>query len=168
MVAHAMALVGQKGKGTPPYAKRSRTSGAIYRPSSRLSVYPSDAAGHIDNIMQHAARMAAYYAPAAAGQPKNVNESVEQYLKWTEVVLVTAGKLIPYQRPTYRSVEVRDGREHDQRRRIFDNPREELGRMIVGAVLAVQAKTAEPVEPKPVEPDEPTPPAVDNGDGVIS
>jgi hypothetical protein len=109
-----------------------------------------------------------------------------------QVVLATAGKLIPYQRPTYRSVEVRDGRESEQRRRIFDNPREELGRMIVGAVLAVQAKEPiEPVEPAPsgkcvaeamgrprctvqcenprdctatVEPVR----AVDNGDGVIS
>jgi predicted metal-dependent phosphoesterase TrpH len=86
-------------------------------PPKPISVEEADAAGHIDNIMQHAARMAASYAPAAPGQPANKNESVELYLKWTEIVLVTAGKLIPYQRPTYRSVEVRDERANEQRLR---------------------------------------------------
>jgi hypothetical protein len=105
-------------------------------------------------------------------------KTVDDYLLWANLVLRTAALLLPYQRPTYRSIEVRTERLEDDRRRVFDNPREELGRMIIGAVLAVQARmgaapdaagTPEDRQMTPAEAsNDATPAPVDNGDGVLS
>jgi hypothetical protein len=67
-------------------------------------------------------------------------KTLDDYMRWTNVVLRVAAMLLPYERPTYRSIEVRTDHIEGDRRRMFDNPREELNRLILGAVLTVQAR----------------------------
>jgi hypothetical protein len=97
-------------------------------------------------------------------------------MRWMNVVLRTAAMLLPYQRPTYRSIEVHTDKGIEERQtRYIGDPAERLAQIVVGAILAqpdvVMPATAGPPPSKASTDTETgaTPaPAVDNGDGVIS
>jgi hypothetical protein len=110
--------------------------------------------------------------------PGNVSPAAvrDEFSYWMNVVLRTAAMLLPYQRPTYRSIEVRTEHGIEQRQtRYIGDPAERLAQIVVGAILAqpdVPASVNTGAEAVNSSSDagapEPAPAPVDNGDGVIS
>jgi hypothetical protein len=61
---------------------------------------------------------------------------VANYLKWANVVLRVASLLLPYQRPTYRSIEVRTDRGIEERAtRFIGDPREEIAQLVIDVMI---------------------------------
>jgi hypothetical protein len=111
--------------------------------------------------------------------PENVSPKAirDEFSFWMNVVLRTAAMLLPYQRPTYRSIEVHTDRGlEEQRTRYVGDPAERLVQIVVGAIRAQPDAVVPTTRPQnapadadvtttgPQAPAEP----VDNGDGVIS
>jgi hypothetical protein len=92
-----------------------------------------------DDIMQHAGRemrkaRALMEHPAEGTSPAAVRDD---YLQWANVVLRVAAMLLPYQRPTYRSIEVRTDKGLEERAtRFIGDPAERLAQIVVGAIIA--------------------------------
>jgi hypothetical protein len=76
--------------------------------------------------MQHAGQMMRAYRALLGKNTAPEQKTLDDYMRWTNVVLRVAAMLLPYQRPTYRSIEVRTDHIDGDRRRLFDNLREEL------------------------------------------
>jgi hypothetical protein len=132
-----------------------------------------DAAEQANDIMQHAGQMMRAYRELMGKSTAPEQKTIDDYMRWANVVLRVASMLLPYQRPTYRSIEVRTDRVEDDRRRILDDPREELNRLIMSAALTVRGRmdaagTSPAQSSTNAETDAvPTAP-VDNGDGILS
>jgi len=103
-----------------------------------------DAAAQANDIMQHAGQMMRAYRALIDNTAAPQQSIADNYMRWANVVLRVASMLLPYQRPTYRSIEIRDERGAEDRRRIFDDPRQEFNRLIIGAVAAVRARMDAP------------------------
>jgi hypothetical protein len=136
-----------------------------------------DAAAQADDIMQHAGQMARAFRALIGKEDAPQQATVDAYLQWANVVLRTAALLLPYQRPTYRSIEVRTDKGIEERQtRYIGDPAERLAQIVVGAIIAQPDAVVPTTRPqdapadagvattKPQAPAEP----VDNGDGVIS
>jgi hypothetical protein len=159
-------------------AEIKNTLPAIIPPKRLVDADDKDAAAQADDIMQHAGREMRK-ARALMDEPAEgacVAALRDDYLQWANVVLRVASLLLPYQRPTYRSIEVRTDRGlEEQRTRYVGDPAERLAQIVVGAILA----QPDAVAPQPVKTEAEAvnnhaeagtapAPAVDNGDGVIS
>jgi hypothetical protein len=149
-------------------------------PKRLVDLDDKDAAAQADHIMQFAGRMMRKAQALLEDPPENVSPTAvrDEFMQWMNVVMRAAGMLLPYQRPTYRSIEVRTDRGLEERQtRYIGDPAERLAQIVVGAIRAQPdatiapsgatngAKNATSDAPDGAEaPPEP----VDNGDGVIS
>jgi hypothetical protein len=100
---------------------------------------------------------------------------MDDYLMWANVVLRTAALLLPYQRPTYRSIEVHDKGIEERATRFVGDPAERLAQIVTSAIIAQPDAAVAPADRQMTSSDSTdaetaaTPPEpVDNGDGVIS
>src|SRR5262249_23039146 len=130
--AAAVAAEGaRKGAGRPPgsHGKNktlrdrvedlSRTLPVVIPPKPIIDADEKDAAAQANEIMQHAGKMAQLYRGALlAKESSPPQKALDEYMHWVNVVLRIAAMLLPYQRPTYRSIEIRDERGAEDRRRI--------------------------------------------------
>jgi hypothetical protein len=147
---------------------------AVIPPKPLVDGDERDAAAQADDIMQHAGQMARAFRALIGKEDAPQQATVDAYLQWANVVLRTAALLLPYQRPTYRSIEVRTDHGIEKRKtRYIGDPAERLAQIVVGAIIAQPDAVATPATPQEpasatsgeaAEAIEP----VDNGDGVIS
>jgi hypothetical protein len=153
---------------------------AVIPPKPLVDGDERDAAAQADDIMQHAGQMARAFRALIGKEDAPQQATVDAYLQWANVVLRTAALLLPYQRPTYRSIEVRTDKGIEERAsrfgRFVGDPAERLAQIVVGAIIAQPDAVVPTTRPqdapadagvattKPQAPAEP----VDNGDGVIS
>jgi hypothetical protein len=69
----------------------------------------------------------------------------DDFMAWMNVVLRTAAMLLPYQRPTYRSIEVHTDKGIEERQtRYIGDPAERLAQIVVGAIIAQPDAVATP------------------------
>jgi hypothetical protein len=150
---------------------------AVIPPKPLVDGDERDAAAQADDIMQHAGQMVRAYRELMGKDTAPQQATVDAYLQWANVVLRTAALLLPYQRPTYRSIEVRTDKGLEERAtRFIGDPAERLAQIVVGGIIAQPEDVVVPNTagtPSQASSDAPdaarTPPEpVDNGDGVIS
>ena len=160
---------------------------AVIPPKRLVDLDDKDAAAQADYIMQFAGRMMRKAQALLEDTPENMSPAVvrDEFLQWMNVVMRAASMLLPYQRPTYRSIEVRTDKGIEARAtRFIGDPAERLAQIVVGAILAqpdvvvpnsknpgagaessmmaAEGRTGDSNSPTgAIEP-------VDNGDGVIS
>jgi hypothetical protein len=147
---------------------------AVIPPKPLVDGEERDAAAQADDIMQHAGQMVRAYRELMGKDTAPQQATVDAYLQWANVVLRTAALLLPYQRPTYRSIEVRTDKGIKARRFIGD-PAERLAQIITSAIIAqpdaavapAGQMTSSDTSTDAATGDTPAEP-VDNGDGVIS
>jgi hypothetical protein len=99
----------------------------------------SPSRGHPDDIMQFAGQQMRKAKALLEDTPPDVSPAAvrDEFSFWMNVVLRTAAMLLPYQRPTYRSIEVRTDRGlEEQRTRYVGDPAERLVQIVVGAIRA--------------------------------
>jgi hypothetical protein len=149
---------------------------AIIPPKPIVDADEKDAAEQANEIMQHAGQMVRAYRELMGKSTAPDQKTLDDYMRWSNVVLRVASMLLPYQRPTYRSIEVRTDKGIEERQtRYIGDPAERLAQIVVGAILAtpeagnsaehaVQTADLHRTEPATEPANEP----VDNGDGVIS
>jgi hypothetical protein len=153
-------------------------------PKRLVNLDDKDAAAQADEVMQFAGRMMRKAKALLEDTPPNVSPAAvrDEFMVWMNIVMRAASMLLPYQRPTYRSIEVRTDRGlEEQRTRHVGDPAERLVQIVVGAIRAQPDAVAPERQMTPSKapngaPDADTPdadcapdaPAVDNGDGVIS
>jgi hypothetical protein len=153
---------------------------AVIPPKPIIDADERDAAEQINEIMQHAGQVARAFRELMKDPDAPPQKTMDDYLMWANVVLRTAALLLPYQRPTYRSIEVRTDKGIEERAsrfgRFVGDPAERLAQIVVGAIIAQPDAVVPTTRPqdapadagvattKPQAPAEP----VDNGDGVIS
>jgi hypothetical protein len=147
---------------------------AVIPPKPIIDADERDAAEQINEIMQHAGQVARAFRELMKDPDAPPQKTMDDYLMWANVVLRTAALLLPYQRPTYRSIEVRTDKGLEERAtRYIGDPAERLAQIVVGAIIAQPDATA-PVKKDAEAPNSPSDAAaapaepVDNGDGVIS
>jgi hypothetical protein len=149
---------------------------AVIPPKPLVDGDERDAAAQADDIMQHAGQMARAFRALIGKEDAPQQATVDAYLQWANVVLRTAALLLPYQRPTYRSIEVRTDKGIEERAsRFVGDPAERLAQIVTSAIIAQPDAVVPPSAAATKEncadgPDAArTPPEpVDNGDGVIS
>jgi hypothetical protein len=98
-----------------------------------------DAAAQADDIMQFAGRQMRKAKALLEDTPSNVSPAAarDEFMVWMNIVMRAASMLLPYQRPTYRSIEVRTDRGLEERQtRHIGDPAERLAQIVVGAILA--------------------------------
>jgi hypothetical protein len=128
--------------------------------------------------MQHAGQVARAFRELMKDPDAPPQKTMDDYLMWANVVLRTAALLLPYQRPTYRSIEVRTDKGIEERAsrfgRFVGDPAERLAQIVTSAIIAQPDAVVPPSAAATKEncadgPDAArTPPEpVDNGDGVI-
>jgi hypothetical protein len=148
---------------------------AVIPPKPLVDGDERDAAEQINEIMQHAGQVARAFRELMKDPDAPPRKTMENYLMWANVVLRTAALLLPYQRPTYRSIEVRTDKRIEARRFIGD-PAERLAQIITSAITAQPDAAVAPADRQMTSSDTSTdaetaatpPEPVDNGDGVIS
>jgi hypothetical protein len=124
--------------------------------------------------MQHAGQMARAFRALIGKEDAPPTETIDNYMKWANVVLRVASMLLPYQRPAYRSIEVHTDKGVEERAtRFVGDPAERLAQIVVGAIIAQPDVVVPPTRPQDAPADaggattEPQAAAepVDNGDG---
>jgi hypothetical protein len=111
----------------------------VIQPKRLVDTDDKDAAAQADHLMQFAGREMRKAQALLAGPPKDSPVGVlrDEFMMWANLVLRTASILLPYQRPTYRSIEVRTDRGLEERQtRYIGDPAERLAQIVVGAILA--------------------------------
>jgi hypothetical protein len=149
---------------------------AVIPPKPLVDGDERDAAAQADDIMQHAGQMARAFRALIGKEDAPQQATVDAYLQWANVVLRTAALLLPYQRPTYRSIEVRTDKGIEERAsRFVGDPAERLAQIVTSAIIAQPDAAVAPADRQMTSSDSTdaetaaTPPEpVDNGDGVIS
>jgi hypothetical protein len=87
--------------------------------------------------MQHAGQMAQAYRKLMGKDAAPQQKTLDDYLQWANLVLRTAALLLPYQRPTYRSIEVHTDKGIEERQtRYIGDPAERLAQIVTGAIIA--------------------------------
>jgi hypothetical protein len=92
--------------------------------------------------MQHAGQVMRAFRQLIGKENAPPNATVDEYMRWMNVVLRAAGMLPPCQRPTYRSIEatyrsieVRTDHGIEERKtRYIGDPAEGLAQIVVGAI----------------------------------
>jgi hypothetical protein len=108
-------------------------------PKRLVSLDDKDAAAQADEVMQFAGRMMRKAKALLEDTPPNVSPAAvrDEFMVWMNIVMRAASMLLPYQRPTYRSIEVRTDRGlEEQRTRYVGDPAERLVQIVVGAIHA--------------------------------
>jgi hypothetical protein len=109
-------------------------------PKRLVNLDDKDAAAQADDIMQHAGREMRKARALMDNPPENAPPPavlIDDYMRWANIVLRVASMLLPYQRPTYRSIEVRTDKGIEARAtRFIGDPAERLAQIVVGAILA--------------------------------
>jgi hypothetical protein len=151
---------------------------ALIPPKLIVDADEKDAAAQANAIMQHAGQMAQAYRKLMGKENVPPQQTHDEYMRWANLVLRIAALLLPYERPTYRSIEVRTDHGIEKRKtRYIGDPAERLAQIVVGAIIAQPEDVVVPNTagtPSQASSDAPdaagTPPSepVDNGDGVIS
>src|SRR5262245_12254432 len=139
----------------------------VVQPKRLVDVDDKDAAAQADEIMQFAGRMMRKAKALLEDTPENLSPAAvrDEFMQWMNVVMRAASMLLPYQRPTYRSIEVRTDKGLEERAsRYIGDPAERLAQIITSAIIS------QPDIPMPTHRPQPdgAPEPVDNGDGVIS
>jgi hypothetical protein len=88
------------------WTRSSATCRTIIPPKPIVDADERDAADQTNDITQHAGQMMRAFRAMMGKENAPPAETVDSYMKWMNVVLRTAAMLLPYQRPTYRSIEV--------------------------------------------------------------
>jgi hypothetical protein len=141
------------GSGRPPgaYGKNktlrdkvedlSRNLPVPVPPKRLVNLDDKDAAAQADDIMQFAGRemrkaKSLMEAPPDGKDAPTPTAVRDEFMTWANLVLRVASMLLPYQRPTYRSIEVRTDRGIEERQtRYIGDPAERLAQIVVGAIL---------------------------------
>jgi hypothetical protein len=95
-------------------AEIKNTLPAIIPPKPIIDGDERDAAAQTNDVLQYAGQMMRGFQ-ALIGKENAPPTIIDDYMKWMNVVLRTAAMLLPYQRPTYRSIEVRTDRGIEER-----------------------------------------------------
>jgi hypothetical protein len=111
-------------------------------PKRLVNLDDKDAAAQADDIMQFAGRemrkaKSLMEAPPDGKDAPTPAAVRDEFMTWANLVLRVASMLLPYQRPTYRSIEVRTDRGLEERQtRYIGDPAERLAQIVVGAIIA--------------------------------
>jgi len=107
---------------------------AVIPPKPIVDADEMDAAEQANDIMQHAGQMVRAFRALLANEKVPPQKTLDDYLVWVNVVMRAAALLLPYQRPTYRSIEVRTDKGIEERAsRFVGDPAERLAQIVVGA-----------------------------------